>query len=188
MKNLLHFLLVTYQVCDLVSALMEASLLVFQKAVQPGGLMGLLGTESAGRLVTGALCRPSLGVMSLSWGVSWSCDPWKLRATRSIRNSCGDGGTLESHGGHSGLGKKHAVPVLMKAGEEILAAALPCAAHACMLFGAGGFVHAFLCHSFLCGCEVSQLERAFFQGNHNCADLCLGWLQPSFLWKRANSQ
>lgn len=70
MKNLLHFILLTSQVCDLVSALMKVSFLVFQKVVQPGGLMGLLGTESAGRLVTGALCQPSVAVMSLSLRVS----------------------------------------------------------------------------------------------------------------------
>lgn len=70
MKNLQYFFPVISQVCDLVSALMEASLPVFQKAVQPGGLMGSLGIESAGRLVTGALCQPNLAVMSLSLGVS----------------------------------------------------------------------------------------------------------------------
>lgn len=86
------------------------------------------------------------------------------------------------------MGEKDPVPVLMKAGEELLAAALPCAAYACEQLGASGFVRAFLCHSFLCGCEFSQLERAFFQGNHNCAGLGLGWLQPSFLWKRTNNQ
>lgn len=72
------------------------------------------------------------------------------------------------------------MPVLVKAGAEILAAALPCSARACMQFGAGGFVRAFLCHSFLCGGEVFQLERAFFQGNHNCADLCWNGYSPHF--------
>jgi len=59
----------------------------------------------------------------------------------------------------------------------LLAAALPCAAYACMRLRASSFVHAFLSRSFLCSCEVSELERAFFQSNHNCAGLGLGWLQ-----------
>lgn len=66
------------------------------------------------------------------------------------------------------------------AGAMLWAAALPHAAHAFQWLGASGFVHAFLCHSFLCGCKASRLERAFFQGNHNCAGLGLGWLQLSF--------
>lgn len=45
-KNLLYLFPLTSQVCDLVSALMEVSFLVLQKVVQPGGLMGLLGTEA----------------------------------------------------------------------------------------------------------------------------------------------
>lgn len=143
MKNLLHFLPVTSQVCDLVSALMEVSFLVFQKAVQPSGLMGLLGVESAGRLVRGALCEPSLAVMSLSLGVSWSWDPWKPRATKRIRNNCGGCGTLGSQGGHRNLGERRAVPVLMKAGAGILAAALPCAAYACTLRLVALFVPSF---------------------------------------------
>lgn len=61
----------------------------------------------------------------------------------------------------------------------LLAAALPCTAHACMRLRASSFVHAFFSRSFLCSCEVSQLERACFQSNHNCAGLGLGWLQPS---------
>lgn len=150
---------------------MEVYFLVFQKVVQPGGLMGFLGTESAGRLVMGALCQLSLTVMSLSLGVSWSWDPWKLRATKSIRNSCGGGGTLESHGGHPSLEEKHAVPVLMKAGTEVLAAALPCACHTCMQFEAGSFVPSFATASSVA--VMFQLEMAFFQGKHNCADLYL---------------
>lgn len=77
--------------------------------------------------------------------------------------------SLESCGGYSSLGEQH--PIQVKAGARLLAAALPHIAHGCEQLGACGFVRAFLCHSFLCGCEASQLERAFFQGNHNCADL-----------------
>lgn len=175
--NLLPFLPVTSQVCGLVSAPTEVSFLVFQKAVWPGGLEGLLGAERADRLVAGAV-RQSFGV--------W--DPWKQRGTESLKDGCRGGGTLESCGGHTSFWEKHPVPMLVKAGAELLAAALPHTAHACEQLGASGFVCAFLCHSLLCGCEVSQLERAFFQRNHNCAGLGLGWLLPSLLWKRANSQ
>lgn len=58
MVNLLPFLLMTSEVCDLVSALMETSFLVFQKAVQPGGLAGLLAAECVDRLVAVAPCQP----------------------------------------------------------------------------------------------------------------------------------
>lgn len=77
--------------------------------------------------------------------------------------------SLESRRGCPSLGEQH--PVLAKAGAVLLAAALPPAARACEHLGASGFVPTFFCHSFLCGSEVSQLERAFFQGNHNCAVL-----------------
>lgn len=66
--NLLLFLPVTSQVCDLVSALTEDSFLVFQKAVPPGGLEGLLGTEHAGRWVAGAAHQAG-GDVSVIWGL-----------------------------------------------------------------------------------------------------------------------
>lgn len=78
--------------------------------------------------------------------------------------------------------------MLAKAGAVLLAAALPPAAHACKQLGASGFVPAFCCHSFLCGSEVSQLERAFFQGNHNCAVLVWDDYSRNFFGKRADSQ
>lgn len=54
MMNLLLFLPVTSQVCDLVSAPTEVSFLVLQKAVWPGGLLGL-GAQHASRLVAGVV-------------------------------------------------------------------------------------------------------------------------------------
>ena len=66
--NLLPFLPMRSQVCDLVSALTEVSFLVFQKAVRPGGLAGLLGAERAGRLVAGAARQPG-GDVPVIWGL-----------------------------------------------------------------------------------------------------------------------
>lgn len=56
--NLLPFLPMTSEVCDLVSALTETSFLVFQKAVELGELAGLLAAECVDRLVAGAPCQP----------------------------------------------------------------------------------------------------------------------------------
>jgi len=56
------------QFCDLVSAPTEVSFLVFQKAVQPGGLTGSLGAEHAGRSVAGATRQPG-GDLPVIWGL-----------------------------------------------------------------------------------------------------------------------
>lgn len=66
--NLLPFLPVTSQLCDLVSAPMEVSFQLFQKAACPGGLADLLGVEHAGRSVAGAAHQPG-GDVPLIWGL-----------------------------------------------------------------------------------------------------------------------
>lgn len=57
----------TRQLCDLVSAPTEVSLLVFQKAVQSGGLV-LAGCRCAGRLVAGSASQPGWDVPA-AWGL-----------------------------------------------------------------------------------------------------------------------
>lgn len=64
--NLLPFLPMTSEVCDLVSALTETSFLVFQKAVELGELAGLLAAECVDRLVAGAPCQPGGDVPVIS--------------------------------------------------------------------------------------------------------------------------
>lgn len=159
---------------------MEVSFLVFQKAVQPGGLVGLLGAKHAGRFAARAVCQPG-GDIPVIWDllglgplesekqrgyIRWSWRCWD--SEKLLRPPQLGGKALFSH---------------VKAEAEFLAADTPHAADACEQLGASNIVLSSVVVRFLSWKGLFSRVTTTVQVSG-----WDGWLQPSFLWKRANSQ